>query len=92
LESPFERGQTPLIAAIRNFNYYAMDYLLRHHADPNFTDDEGESPLMATCRAYNKYGSELLLQNQADPDYRNEQGESPRSIIKLNQFNFILGI
>jgi len=92
LDSPFERGQTPLIAAIRNFNYYAMDYLFRHNADPNFIDDEGESPLMATCRAYNKYGSELLLQHQADPDYRNERGESPRSIIKQNQFNFILGI
>ncbi|KAK3329184.1 hypothetical protein B0H66DRAFT_15304 [Apodospora peruviana] len=70
-------GQTPLMHAIRNFNYEVVAVLLEHGADPEIKDNAGWTPL--AYAAYMGYSDIVrsLLDNGAQPDAKSAYGEWP---------------
>ena len=71
------RGDTALLAAIRNRDHDWTAHLLRAGANPNLAPRNGDTPLIAAARAGFDEAVEWLLGLRAKVDAANRMGETP---------------
>ena len=70
------RGDTALLAAIRNRDHAWTAHLLRERADPNLAPRGGDTPLIAAARAGFTEAARWLLGVGAKVDATNKRGET----------------
>ena len=66
-------GRTPLFYAVWNNHIDAAQEILRHHGDPNITDNSQNSPLHFACIQGHRAALRLLIHNRADPTLVNDE-------------------
>lgn len=68
---------TPAMWAVRNCNYYVVDLLLQHGADPLKTDDQGFNLLQNASMDGNVFQVMMLLHHDVHVDITDPKGHTP---------------
>ena len=76
INTPNEKGFTPLILACYNGNIEVARFLIDHVKDINYRSNEGTA-LAGLCIRYNSELVEYLLQKKADPNITDTTGTTP---------------
>lgn len=76
INTPNEKGFTPLILACYNGNIEVARFLIDHVKEINYKSNEGTA-LAGLCIRYNKELVEYLLQKKADPNIADTTGTTP---------------
>lgn len=75
-------GETPLHAAAKAGNRFAIPALLAAGAEADARDGEGQTPLHRLASLLLPVTASLLLDAGADPDAKDDQGRTPLDIAK----------
>ncbi|HZM04774.1 MAG TPA: ankyrin repeat domain-containing protein [Candidatus Saccharimonadales bacterium] len=74
---------TPLEAAVSQNNLSAVEFLLKHGANPNLPDQRGDTPLhWAAQEPAAEQVFRLLMDVKADPNVRDLEGKTPLDLLK----------
>ncbi len=76
VDTAFDEGKTPLMAAARSWNLAAAKLLLEAGADPEKTDDNGHPAMFFAISAHSVDGVKLLLRDGANVNARDSRGWS----------------
>ena len=72
-----ETKDTPLMLAIRHYNFDLTNLLIKHKANVNAACEHGETPLMYACRFGHFCAISMLIEAKVDVNKKNDDGQTP---------------
>ncbi|GIV28611.1 MAG: hypothetical protein KatS3mg027_2425 [Bacteroidia bacterium] len=76
INTRFNQGESPLIAAVRNGHYEVTEYLINHGAHIDIRDSNGRTPLIWAAKSGHEKIVRLLIQNNADIHAQDNYGKN----------------